>query len=423
LNRADHRSKAEELLILSGGSISLVLATIPYNEQDYLREFNEFTRCKEMLSVEVPFLDLKAQYRAYQPELAIALNRVLWSGRYILGSEVESLEREFAAEVGVRHCIGVSTGLDALMLILRGLEIGTGHEVIVPAHTFIATWLAVSHTGAVPVPVDVDSATFNIRPEGIEKRITTKTRAIIAVHLYGQPADMDALSRIARQYGLALIEDAAQAHGAAYHGKPVGSLGTAAAFSFYPVKNLGAFGDGGAVATSSRKLAETVRLLRNYGSRKKYVHLVQGYNARLDELQAALLRVRLRHLSEQNDHRSSIAKRYREGIKNRHVVLPTVSEQVKHAWHLFVLRCRHRSSFIRHLERSGVETLIHYPLPPHRQQAYAMFRTALLPVTERLSREVVSIPIDPCMSSRAIKIVVEAINAFQPESRGSRERT
>lgn len=358
----------------------------------------------------VPFLDLGPIYRELREELDAAYRRVMESGRYILGDEVDAFEREFALYCGARSCIGVGNGLDALHVILRGLGIGPGDEVIVPAHTFIATWLAVSYAGATPVPVEPDPRTYNINPDLLEAAITPRTKAVIVVHLYGQPVDMDAVNAVAGRHGLPVIEDAAQAHGARYKGRRVGSLGHAAAFSFYPGKNLGAFGDGGAITTDDAKLAEAVRSLRNYGSLKKYVHELMGLNSRLDELQAALLRVKLRKLDAWNIHRTRIANAYLAGLDDEGsgVRLPVVVSGVEPAWHLFVVRSRRRDALQDRLLRDGIETLVHYPTPPHRQAAYHWDHRSY-PVTENLHRQVLSLPIGPAMTLDEATAVIHAV--------------
>jgi dTDP-4-amino-4,6-dideoxygalactose transaminase len=333
------------------------------------------------------------------------------SGWYLLGSELEAFEVEFAAYCGARHCVGVGNGLDALHLILRGMGIGPGDEVIVPAHTYIATWLAVSYTGATPVPVETDAATYNLDPERIEEAITGRTRAIMPVHLYGQPADMDRINALARRHGLKVIEDAAQAHGARYKGRRAGSLGDAAGFSFYPGKNLGAMGDGGAVVTSDGELAERVRMLRNYGSRIKYRHEVMGYNSRLDEVQAALLRVKLKRLDDWNARRSRIAGRYNESLAGSGLTLPVVPAWAESAWHLYVVRSNSRRDLTECLDRNGIGWLIHYPVPPHLQEAYRGLghSAGSLPVAELLAEEVVSLPMGPHMSEEDMAAVLSAL--------------
>lgn len=362
----------------------------------------------------IPFLDMKSPYRELQTELDAAYHRVMTSGWYILGEEVEAFEQEFAAYVGVQHCIGVGNGLDALHLILRAYGIGPGDEVIVPANTYIATWLAVSYAGATPVPVEPVERTYNIDPTLIEAAITPRTRAIIAVHLYGQTADMDLINEIARRYGLKVIEDAAQAHGARYKGRRAGSLGDAAGWSFYPGKNLGAFGDAGAVTTDDDDLARRVRSLRNYGSQVKYYNEVKGFNSRLDPLQAAVLRVKLAHLDAWNQRRTVIAARYLEALADLPLTLPHVPAWAEPVWHLFVVRYPERDRLQRYLADRGIGTLIHYPVPPHLQNAYAEMGLSegTFPVTETIHREVLSLPMGPHLSEGERTAVVAAVRTF-----------
>jgi dTDP-4-amino-4,6-dideoxygalactose transaminase len=365
--------------------------------------------------VKVPFLDLKDLYLELKEELDAACLRVMESGQYILGREVEAFEEEFVAYCETEHCIGVGNGGDALYLILRAYGIGRGDEVIVPAHTFIATWIAVSRTGAKPVPVEPVEATYNIDSEHVAAAITPHTRAIIPVHLYGQPADMDSLRKIGSEYNLKLIEDAAQAHGACYKGRRVGSLGDAAGFSFYPGKNLGAFGDGGAVVTNDVKLAHKVRILRDYGSRGKYHHEVRGMNSRLDELQAALLRVKLTKLDEWNARRKALASRYLETLRDvSDLALPFVPNWAEPVWHLFVIRHPQRDVLEKHLTRAGIGTLLHYPIPPHLSGAYAkesgMVRK--LPITEALANETLTLPIGPHVSISDLSLVDSALRSW-----------
>jgi len=366
---------------------------------------------------EVPFLDLRDVHARYADELKAAAARVIDSGHYVLGEELAAFEREFAAWCGVRHALGVGNGLDALALILRGyLGLGAlaeGDEVIVPGNTFIASFLAVSANRLVPVPVEPDPVSFNLDPACVAAAIGPRTRAIMAVHLYGQLADMPALVALARRHGLLLIEDAAQAHGATRDGRKAGAFGDAAAFSFYPAKNLGALGDGGAVVTGDARLAERVAALRNYGSDTKYHHLFQGVNSRLDEIQAALLRVKLRHLDEDVALRRRVARRYRDGIRHPQIALPEVAHEEQHAWHLFVVRCHRRDALQRHLQAKGVQSQVHYPVPPHRQPAYAELREAWLPLTERLHEEVLSLPLGPSLGEDAVARVIAACNAFE----------
>jgi dTDP-3-amino-3,4,6-trideoxy-alpha-D-glucose transaminase len=364
-----------------------------------------------MPGARVPFLDLDAGYRELQPELEAAQRRVMESGRYVLGPEVEEFERDFASYCGVAECVSVASGLDALTLSLRALGVRAGDEVVVPGHTFIATWLAVSALGARPVPVDCLATTGNIDPSAIEQSITARTRAVVPVHLYGQPADMEAIGEVADAHGLPVLEDAAQAHGALYDGRRAGGLGRAAAFSFYPGKNLGAFGDGGAVTTDDPALAETLRALRNYGSQEKYVHTIRGTNSRLDEIQAACLRVKLRRLDSWNARRGAIAARYLAELSGP-VVLPVVDCRSEPVWHLFVVRSSERERLQAHLAARGVETLVHYPTPPHLAGAYAGDGWPVLPMTEQLADTVLSLPIGPHMSDAAVSRVIAAVNSF-----------
>jgi dTDP-4-amino-4,6-dideoxygalactose transaminase len=368
----------------------------------------------------VPFLDVGATYRELKDELDEAYRRVMEGGWYVLGAELESFEAEFAAYCGGGHCVGVANGLEALFLILRGYGIGTGDEVIVPAHTFIATWLAVSHCGAVPVPVEPEETTFNLDPDRIAAAVTSRTRAIVAVHLYGQPARMDGILELAERRGLRVIEDAAQAHGARWKGKRTGSLADAAAFSFYPAKNLGAYGDGGAVVSSDRGLVERILTLRNYGGRSKYRHDVCGYNSRLDPLQAAFLRVRLKHLEEWNARRGVVAQTYREELSRMsRCRLPEVSEGAAHVWHAYVIRHPERDRLGKAIEAKGVGTAIHYPSPPHLSPAYAGlgWHRGDFPVSERLADTVLSLPMGPHLDAEGTRRVVDAVVSAE-EHRG-----
>ncbi|MEY2158344.1 MULTISPECIES: DegT/DnrJ/EryC1/StrS family aminotransferase [unclassified Rhodanobacter] len=366
--------------------------------------------------VDVPFLDVRAINARHADELKAAAARVIDSGWYIMGEELAGFEREFAAYCGVRHAVGVGNGLDALSLILRGYRqlgaLGEGDEVIVPGNTFIASFLAVSENRLVPVPVEPDPLSFNLDPARVEAAIGPHTRAIMAVHLYGQLADMPALAALARRHQLLLIEDAAQAHGAGSDGCKAGAFGDAAAFSFFPVKNLGALGDGGAVATGDARLAQRIAALRNYGSEVKYRHLYQGVNSRLDEIQAAMLRVKLRHLDEDVAWRRRVARRYRDGIRHPQIQLPQVAHEEQHAWHLFVVRCLCRDALQRHLLVHGIHSQVHYPVPPHRQPAYPALHDLQLPLTERLHEEVLSLPMGPTLGEDAVERVIAACNAF-----------
>lgn len=366
----------------------------------------------------VPFLDLQCAYRELEEELTAAAQRVLASGWYVLGSEVEKFEEEFAAYCEAKCCIGVANGLDALHLILRAIEVGPGDEVIVPANTYIATWLAITYAGATPVPVEPDESSFNIDPSRIEAAVTPRTKAVIAVHLYGQPADMDAIKEVARRHNLKIIEDAAQAHGARYKGKRAGSLGDAAGFSFYPGKNLGAMGDGGAVVLNDEELADKVRVLRNYGSRVKYYNEAQGFNSRLDELQAAILRVKLTRLDEWNERRRQVAEHYHQSLtETANLDLPRVPASSDPVWHQFVIRHPSRSEFQTHLSNAGIDTLIHYPLPPYLQKAYADlgYSAQSFPITTRMAEQVLSIPIGPHLTMNAANYVSTQILAFAGE--------
>ncbi|MEK6752824.1 MAG: DegT/DnrJ/EryC1/StrS family aminotransferase [Chloroflexota bacterium] len=363
----------------------------------------------------VPFLYLNKPYQEIQDELDAAYRRVMKSGWYILGEEVDAFEAQYSSYCGSKHCIGVANGLDALHLILRVYEIGNGDEVIVPSNTYIATWLAVSYTGARPVPVEPDPASYNIDPARIESAITSRTRAILLVHLYGQTAEMDAILAIARQYNLKVIEDAAQAHGAVYKGKYAGSIGDAAGWSFYPGKNLGAFGDAGAVTTNDDRLAERIRVLRNYGSKVKYYNEVIGYNSRLDPLQAAFLQVKLKYLNEWNLRRKIIAREYLTNLSDLpDLILPHVPDLVDPAWHLFVIRHSQRDGLQKCLNESGIGTLIHYPIPPHLSDAYrdAEYKKGDFPIAENSAQTVLSLPMGPHMALDDAIQVISAIRAF-----------
>ncbi|MGS0742070.1 DegT/DnrJ/EryC1/StrS family aminotransferase [Glaciimonas sp. GG7] len=360
----------------------------------------------------IPFLDLNASNSEHAGELEKAFHRVLKSGWYILGKEVDAFELEFSNYCNVGHAIGVANGLDAIFLILKAYGIGPGDEVIVPSNTYIATWLAVSHCGATPIPVEPDENTYNLDPLKIEASITARTKAIIPVHLYGQPADMDSINEIAHRHGLKVIEDAAQAHGALYKGRRVGSLGDAAAFSFYPGKNLGALGDGGAITTNDDKLANAIRVSRNYGSSIKYHNDVLGFNSRLDELQAALLRVKLPALDASNAKRSDIASQYSKQLSDVPVVtLPQVSNWADPVWHLYVVRVDERDKLQKLLAERDVGTMIHYPIPPHLQLAYAGlgYKLGDFPIAERIHQQVLSLPMGPTMSENAVQYVIDSV--------------
>ncbi len=368
----------------------------------------------EGTTVNVPFLDLAAGYAELQPEIEAAVLASLRSGWYIGGADVEAFEQEFAAFVDTPHCVGVSNGLDALQLALRALDIGTGDEVLVPSNTFIATWFAVSQCGAVPVPVEPDPVTCNMDPARIAQAITPRTRAIMPVHLYGQPADIDPILALARQHGLRVVEDAAQAHGARYKGRRIGSHADIVTWSFYPGKNLGALGDAGAVTTRDARLAQRLRALRNYGSREKYVSDMLGGNHRLDPVQAAALQVKLRHLERWNARRAEIAAAYTHVLADLELQLPRVPDWAQPSWHLYVVRTPRRDALQRHLAAAGIGALIHYPIPPHLQKAYAGMglREGDLPVAETMAHEVLSLPMGPHLTDAQHAAVVQAVRSF-----------
>jgi dTDP-4-amino-4,6-dideoxygalactose transaminase len=367
-----------------------------------------------MEQTKVPFLDLQATYLELKPQIDTAVSRVLQSGWYIGGSEVEAFEQAYAKYCGAQFCVGMGNGLDALHLVLKAFGVGLGDEVIVPSNTYIATWLAVSYTGAKPVPVE-PTDTYNLDPSRIEAAITSRTKAIIPVHLYGQPADLDAILEIARKYGLKVLEDGAQAHGAEYKGKRIGAHGDAVAWSFYPGKNLGAIGDAGAVTTNNAQLAERLRMLRNYGSKIKYVNEITGYNSRLDPLQAAALRVKLEYLDDWNARRRQMSNFYLENLP-KSLLLPIVPQWAEPVWHLFVVRTPEREKLQAGLEAQGIDTLIHYPIPPHLQQAYTSLGLGegSFPVSEAIHREVLSLPIGPHLSLEQAMRVVDAVKACVP---------
>ncbi len=368
----------------------------------------------------VPFLNLQGVYQELKEELDSSYRRVMETGWFIMGAEVEAFEHEFAAYCGVEHCVGVGNGLDALHLILRAYEIGEGDEVIVPANTYIATWLAVSYAGAKPVPVEPDPHTYNLDPKVLEAAITPKTRAILPVHLYGQPSDIEPILKIAEKKGLKVIEDAAQAHGACYNGRRSGCLGQAAAFSFYPGKNLGALGDAGAIVTNDDKLAEQARMLRNYGSKVKYYHECKGFNSRLDEMQAAFLRVKLAHLDEWNQRRAKIARFFLDNLTGLPgLILPYVPDWAAPAWHVFAIRTPRRDGLQQFLQSKGVGCLIHYPVPPHLSNAYAQLglRSGSFPISETIASTELSLPMGPHISLDEAEYVVECIREYMIEMR------
>jgi len=367
----------------------------------------------------IPFLNLKEINARYRSEMIEAFTRVLDSGWYILGEEVKQFEKEFAAYCGTRYCIGVGNGLDALTLTLRAWKelcvLHEGDEVIVPANTYIASILAITENRLKPVLVEPDIRSFNIDPDRIEQSITPRTKAILVVHLYGQLADMPKINAIAKRHNLKVLEDCAQAHGAVRQEIRAGNWGDAAGFSFFPGKNLGALGDAGAITTNDEALFNTLTALRNYGSQQKYVNLYQGVNSRLDELQAALLRVKLADLDNQTAQRHNIATAYLERINNPDIVLPAVSAPKSHVWHLFVIRTQQRQRLIQHLAEAGIGSLIHYPIPPHCQQAYSQWQMKQgdLPITEAIHDTVLSLPIDPTLNAAEIASIIAATNSFR----------
>lgn len=365
--------------------------------------------------MKVPFLDVGATYLSLRKEIDDAYKRVMKSGWYILGKEVSEFEKEFAKYTGAKYCIGVANGLEALHLILVAYGIGEGDEVIVPANTYIATWLAVSYAGAKPIPVEPNERTYNIDYQLIKKAITKKTKAILPVHLYGQVADMAKIKSVAKKFNLKVVEDSAQSHGAIYKNKMAGNLGDSAGFSFYPGKNLGAYGDAGAITTNDRNHAKKIELLRNYGSEKKYYNEMKGYNSRLDPLQAAFLKVRLRKLNSWNRKRERVAKYYLKNLKNvGDIILPSIPSWAKPIWHQFVIRTKSRDQLITYLDGKGIGTLIHYPVPPHLSNAYRDlgWRRGDFPITETLADTVLSIPIGPHLNKRDYKYVVDSICSF-----------
>lgn len=364
--------------------------------------------------MQIKSVDFNKEYNTFKNELDEAYFRVMQSGQYILGPETSTFEDEFAGYCGSKYCVGVGNGLDALLLALISLDVGKGDEVIVPSNTYIATWIAVSLTGAVPVPVEPLESTYNINPDLIENAITNKTKAIMPVHLYGQPADMDPIMEIAQKYDLKVVDDAAQAHGASYYGRKVGSLTDITAFSFYPTKNLGAIGDGGAITTNNAEIADKIKMLRNYGESQKYINRVIGYNSRLDELQAAFLRVKLKHLDTLTYKKKLIADEYNKKINNMNITLPYVPEHISPVWHQFVIKTSRRDNLKKYLLNNGINTLIHYPIPPHLQSAYSFlnFEGINLSIAEMLSSTILSLPISWTMEKSEIDYVIDKINKF-----------
>ena len=366
----------------------------------------------------INFLNLKKINQQYRSELIEATTRVIDSGWYIQGKEVENFEKEFSSFCNAKHTVGVANGLDALTLIFRAyIELGIfkkGDEIIAPANTYIASILAITENNLKPVIVEPNKKTFNIDPQLIEQNISARTKAILTVHLYGQVSGVDDIKSIAKKHHLKVIEDCAQAHGAMYKDQAVGSIGDAAGFSFYPGKNLGALGDAGAVTTSNTELANTIRALGNYGSHTKYQNLYKGVNSRLDELQAAILRVKLKYLNNEIQARQKIAGLYLSRINNEHIILPSFSNPQAHVWHLFVVRCQQRSKLAGHLKNHGISSMIHYPIPPHKQDAYKELSHLNLPITSEIHDTVISLPMDPTLSSTQVQEIIDCVNKYKP---------
>ncbi|WP_273403399.1 DegT/DnrJ/EryC1/StrS family aminotransferase [Campylobacter avium] len=361
----------------------------------------------------IKFLDLKKINDRFNKDFEAKFKELLASGWYLLGEENKSFEQNFAKYCGVKNCVGVANGLDALRLIIKAFDFEKDSEIIVPANTYIASILAITDNNCKPVLVEPDINTYNINPKLIEEKITSKTRAIMVVHLYGQAVNMDEIIKIAQKYKLKIIEDCAQAHGAFYKDKRVGSLGDVAGFSFYPGKNLGALGDGGCVTTNDDEIAAKIRALANYGSHKKYENLYKGLNSRLDELQAGILDIKLKYLDEDNEKRKNIAKFYLKEIKNKNIILPYYDSESSHVWHLFVIRTQKRDELQSYLSSKEIQTIIHYPIPPHKQACYQEFGHLSLPITEQIHKEVLSLPISPVMSMQEADFVVKTLNEFK----------
>jgi len=363
--------------------------------------------------MKVPFLSLNESYNSHSDEINKAIEGVLQSGRYIGGPILKSFEEKFSLYTQAEYCVGLANGLDALEISLKCLGISHGDEVIVPSNTFIATWLAVSNVGATPIPVEPNIKNYSIDANKIDQVITSKTKAIIPVHLYGQPADMNEILKIAKKHNLYIIEDAAQAHGAIYKGKKIGSHGDIVTWSFYPGKNLGAFGDAGAITTNNKSIAEEIRAIGNYGSKEKYVNILMGVNSRLDPIQAAILDVKLTYLDSWNEKRKSIAKKYLEEINLSNLILPYGVDSQNAAWHLFPVRHVQRDKLMSFLESKGIQTLIHYPIPPHKQEIYQkQYSKYVLPICEKMAEELVSLPIEPNMTDEQVEYVIEQVNNF-----------
>lgn len=360
----------------------------------------------------IKFLDLKKINNRYREEIDSHIKNILDKGWYLQGEENENFTKNFANFCGTKFALGVANGLDALNLIIKAYGFGNGDEIIVPANTYIATILAISENGCIPILVEPDIKTYNINPDSIEEKITTKTKAIMVVHLYGQAVQMEKIWKIAKKYNLKIIEDSAQAHGAIYQENRTGNLGDASGFSFYPGKNLGCMGDGGAVTTNDEELFNKIKAIANYGSDRKYHHIYKGVNSRLDEIQAAVLDIKLKHLDSDNNKRREISKYYRENIKNSKIILPETYDEKSHVWHIFAVRTQNRDEFQKYLTEKGIQTIIHYPTPPHKQGAYKEWNNLSFPITEEIHNTILSLPISPVMTDSEIEKVVEVVNEF-----------
>lgn len=360
----------------------------------------------------IKFLDLEKINNRYREEIDSRIKNILDKGWYLQGEENENFTKNFANFCGTKFALGVANGLDALNLIIKAYGFGNGDEIIVPANTYIATILAISENGCIPILVEPDIKTYNINPDSIEEKITTKTKAIMVVHLYGQAVQMEKIWKIAKKYNLKIIEDSAQAHGAIYQENRTGNLGDASGFSFYPGKNLGCMGDGGAVTTNDEELFNKIKAIANYGSDRKYHHIYKGVNSRLDEIQAAVLDVKLKHLDSDNNKRREISKYYRENIKNSKIILPETYDEKSHVWHIFAVRTHNRDEFQKYLTEKGIQTIIHYPTPPHKQGAYKEWNNLSFPITEEIHNTILSLPISPVMTDSEIEKVVEVVNEY-----------
>lgn len=361
----------------------------------------------------IKFLDLHKINERFRNDIDLRIKQILDSGWYLLGEQDKTFEKNFAQYCGAKHCIGCANGLDALNLIIRGFGFGKGDEIIVPSNTYIASILAISENGCTPVLVEPDIKTYNINPDLIEEKITPNTKAIMVVHLYGQAVEMEKIWQLASKYNLKVIEDSAQAHGAIHNGKKTGNLSDASGFSFYPGKNLGCMGDGGCVTTNDDELAAKIRAIANYGSDRKYHHIYKGINSRLDEIQAAILDVKLPYLDKDNERRREISKYYRENIKNPNLILPDVKDENAHVWHIFAVRTENRDELQKHLEANNIQTNIHYPTPPHKQGAYSEWKDEKFPISEEIHRTIISLPISPVMTNEEVQKVVEVINGWK----------